>query len=96
MVSEGNHDLFVEKYERLSDLISQHEPTNVNFILMTTKLFSRICGRSNSIISISIKMLQKCKQICSNDVDILAELAYNYLMLEDIDMAYGLYKDAAG
>jgi tetratricopeptide (TPR) repeat protein len=96
MVSEGAHDVTLEKYERLSELITQSEPSNVNFMLGTAKIMSRICGRSNTIINISIKMLEKCRSIASADVEILTELAYNYLMINEIDKAYALYKDAAG
>lgn len=70
MVSEGAHDVTLEKYERLSELIANSEPSNVNFMLGCAKIMSRICGRSNAVINISIKMLEKCKSLVSNDVEL--------------------------
>ena len=78
MVSEGAHDTTLDKYDRLSELISSTEPTNVNFMLGTAKVMSRICGRSNTIVNISIRMLEKCRSIVGGDVELLTELAYNY------------------
>lgn len=95
MVSEGSHDLAQEKYERLSELIAQTEPTNSEFMIGCAKVMSRICGRSNAIINISIKMLEKCKNVDATNVETQTELAYNYLMVDEIEKAYNHYKDAA-
>jgi hypothetical protein len=56
---------------------------------------SRVCGRSTQIITLSLKLLERCKKLSPTDVTPIIEIAYNQLMLDHFDVAYQNYVDAS-
>lgn len=95
LASEGNLDEAREKYEKLFQLIMSQEPDNPEFLLFVSRLISRICGRATIIITISIRLIERCRQLDAMSIEPLLELGTNYYMIEDYDKAFGMYKMAA-
>ena len=64
-------------------------------MVFVTRLFSRICGRATLIINISLRLIERCRQIDAMSVEPLLEMGNNLYMIEDYTQAFNMYKMAA-
>lgn len=92
---EGNLDDSREKYEIIYKLIMSHEPDNLDLIIFITRLVSRLCGRASVILNISLRLIERCRQIDMMSIEPLLELGINLYMIEDFSQAYNTFKMAA-
>lgn len=95
LAHEGNLDNARDRMERLYSLINELEPNNYNLMIMTSQLMSRICGRATRIINICMRMLEKCRKLNPLSSDAIVELGNCYFMVNDLEKASELYKEAA-
>lgn len=95
LVNQGNLDEAREKYEKLVGLINEQEPDNMHLMMLVAKLMSRICGRATVILTISIRIIEKCRQLDSMAIEPILELANNFYMIENYSQAFNLFKMAA-
>ena len=52
------------------------EGRNSQFMYEVSRLFSRMCGRNNVILSMSIKLLEECRKLEPINSDYVIELGY--------------------
>lgn len=95
LVADGNLDEAREKYDKLYQLICAQEPDNLELMLLVSRLMSRLCGRANLIINISIRIIERCRQLDAMSILPILELANNFYMIEDFSQAFNMYKMAA-
>jgi len=92
---EGALDEAREKYEKLYQLIANQEPDNAELMMFVAKLMSRICGRATVIVNISIKLIERVRQLDMESIDAMLEMALNLYMIEDYQQALNMYKMAS-
>lgn len=95
LASEGSLDEAREKYEKLYQMIMAQEPDNPELMLFVSRLMSRICGRATIIINISIRLIERCRQLDAMSILPILELADCMYMIEDYTQAFSMYKMAA-
>ena len=95
LAQEGQLDEARDKYEKLYQLIASQEPDNAEFMMFVSKLMSRICGRATMIINISMKLVERCRQLDMMNLDAILELGNGFYMIENYPQALNTYKMAA-
>lgn len=95
LAHEGNLDNGRDRLERLFSLINDLEPNNFQLMLMTSQLMSRICGRATRILNICMRLLEKCRRLQPLAPEAIVELGNCYYMVNDLDKALELFKEAA-
>lgn len=95
LVREGNLDNGQDNFNRLVALIKESEPHNLQLMLFSSQLFSRISGRSTQIINNCILLLQNCRKIDPLQSGVILELANCYYMIGNHKKALKIYKEAA-
>ncbi|CAK75826.1 unnamed protein product (macronuclear) [Paramecium tetraurelia] len=85
----------LEKIEELFNAIQKQEEDNVSLVLNCCQLLSRVSGRNQQILQLTMSQIQKTRKIAPLLGDLCLELAQETLMLEEYDKAYGFFQEAA-
>ncbi|CAD8066862.1 unnamed protein product [Paramecium sonneborni] len=84
----------IEKMEELFNAIQKQEEDNVQLLLNCCQLLSRVSGRNQLILQLTISQIQKMRKVAPLLGDLCLELAQETLMLEEYEKAYGYFQEA--
>lgn len=92
---DGNYDDATERVTSFYRVLEKTEPKNAILFFENAQLFSRICGRSKSVLAEAYKFAEKAVQLEPRNSDFISELGYQSLLQRKIKDATRFYKSAA-
>ncbi|XP_055615673.1 tetratricopeptide repeat protein 21B-like isoform X2 [Toxorhynchites rutilus septentrionalis] len=95
VVKDGNYTNSVSALQYLFRAMEKIEPTNGELFMRTGQVFSRICGRHNSILTETYQFVEKAYKLNPNNAEFITELGYQTAMQQKFKEASKLFKTAS-
>jgi tetratricopeptide repeat protein 21B len=91
---EGNYKEASLSLRRFYSEMEKSEPKNAELFLESAQLFSRVCGRNETILAETYRFSEKAAQLDPTSADFMTELGYQCLLQGRIKDALRLYRSA--
>lgn len=94
LCKESDFSQVAHKLTELIQMLENLEPKNAVLYIETAQLFSRLCGRSSSVLQCTYSLVEKATALESSDVTYVTELGYQCLLQGNIKEAMKYYRNA--
>jgi tetratricopeptide repeat protein 21B len=95
LTRENDLDYVQEKLDELISAMKYSEQNNADLFYNMAKLFSRYCGRRESILKKTLEMLNEAVMLQPENADYHSEIAHQKCMLGEYNEAYNIYQKAS-
>ena len=76
LAHSGSLESSLEKLQQYLVLLTKKEGSNTDLFFSSAQLYSRICGRNNDILNLTIELTQRARKVKPLNAKYAVELAY--------------------
>ena len=90
----GDFKSAILELQRLFSALNKLEPSNSELFAQISQLVSRICGKNQATLELSLKFIEKANQLSPSNAQYLTELGYHLVYLDKFKDAVKYFKQA--
>ncbi|XP_030557487.1 tetratricopeptide repeat protein 21B-like isoform X3 [Drosophila novamexicana] len=94
IVRESNFKSGIATLQQLLISVEYAEPGNLILLITICQLFSRICSRNSELLELTLRCIEKVNELNPDNVNLLVELGYQKLLLDNISDAELAFRSA--